>query len=89
MSKVVVSKDGTKIAFEKTGQGPAVIMVSGALGYREFYGGRDLAAELAKDFTVHIYDRRGRGESTDTKPYSVAREIEDIEALIDEAGGIA
>ncbi len=85
----VVSKDGTKIAYEKTGKGPPVIMVNGAMGYREFYGGRELAARLSKDFTVYIYDRRGRGESTDTLPYAVEREIEDIEALIDEAGGFA
>jgi pimeloyl-ACP methyl ester carboxylesterase len=85
----VISKDGTKIAFEKTGQGPAVIMVNGAMGYREFHGGRDLVAELSSAFTVYIYDRRGRGESSDILPYAVEREIEDIEALIDEAGGSA
>jgi pimeloyl-ACP methyl ester carboxylesterase len=64
-------------------------MVNGAMGYREFYGGRDLAAKLSKDFTVYLYDRRSRGESTDTQPYAVEREIEDIEALIEEAGGSA
>ena len=85
--KNVISKDGTRIAFEKTGQGPAVILVDGAMGYREYFGGRPLAAELSKEFTVYTYDRRGRGESTDTQPYAVEREIEDIEALIDEAGG--
>lgn len=85
--KIIMSKDGTTIAFEKSGQGPAVILVNGAMGYREFFGGRPLAAELSKEFTVYDYDRRGRGESTDTHPYAVEREIEDIEALIDEAGG--
>jgi pimeloyl-ACP methyl ester carboxylesterase len=83
----VTSKDGTKIAFEKSGQGPAVILVDGALCYRQHHGGRPLAAELAKYFTIYAYDRRGRGESTDTQPYAVEREIEDIEALINEAGG--
>jgi pimeloyl-ACP methyl ester carboxylesterase len=79
----VTSKDGTQIAYDKTGNGPVVIIVNGALGYREFYGNKDLAEKLSKEFTVIIYDRRGRGESTDTLPYDVKREIEDIEALID------
>jgi pimeloyl-ACP methyl ester carboxylesterase len=83
----VISKDGTRIAFEMSGQGPAVILVDGALSYRQYRGGRPLAAELAAGFTVYTYDRRGRGESTDTRPYVVEREVEDIEALIDEAGG--
>lgn len=85
----VISRDGTSIAFERVGNGPAVILVDGALGYREQWGSRPLAAELAKDFTVYTYDRRGRGESSDTQPYSVEREIEDLKALIDEAGGRA
>jgi pimeloyl-ACP methyl ester carboxylesterase len=85
----VVSKDGTIIGYEKIGSGPAVILVDGALSYREYWGGRPLAAVLSKDCTVYAYDRRGRGESTDTLPYAVEREIEDIEALIDEAGGPA
>lgn len=85
----VISRDGTSIAFERVGNGPAVILVDGALGYREQWGSRPLAAKLAKDFTVYTYDRRGRGESTDTQPYSVEREIEDLKALIDEAGGQA
>jgi pimeloyl-ACP methyl ester carboxylesterase len=88
MSKVM-SKDGTTIAFDKLGQGPAMILVNGAMGYREFFGGKPLAAELSNEFTVYDYDRRGRGESTDTQPYAVEREIEDIEALIEEAGGSA
>jgi pimeloyl-ACP methyl ester carboxylesterase len=85
----VVTRDGTKIAFEKHGRGPAVILVDGAMGYRDHYGRRELASELATSFTAYAYDRRGRGESTDTPPYSVEREIEDLEALIDEAGGRA
>jgi pimeloyl-ACP methyl ester carboxylesterase len=87
--KKVISKDGTTIAFEQSGTGPAVILVDGALAYREHFGGRPLAAELSKDFTVITYDRRGRGESSDTQPYAVEREIEDIEALIDEVGSPA
>jgi pimeloyl-ACP methyl ester carboxylesterase len=82
----VTSKDGTQIAFDRVGAGPAVILVDGALAYREHFGGRPLAAELSIDFTVITYDRRGRGGSSDTPPYAVEREIEDIEALIDEAG---
>jgi pimeloyl-ACP methyl ester carboxylesterase len=82
----VISKDRTTIAYEKRGQGSAVILVDGALAHRDHMGGRPLAAELARDFTVITYDRRGRGGSTDRQPYAVAREIEDIEALIDEVG---
>jgi pimeloyl-ACP methyl ester carboxylesterase len=85
----VVSNDGTTIAFTRTGDGPPVILVDGALCHRKFGPSSDLAAQLAGHFTVYAYDRRGRGESTDTAPYSVEREIEDIEALIKEAGGSA
>lgn len=84
--RAVTSKDGTLIAFDQSGKGPAVLLVDGAMSYREFLGSRPLAAELSTDFTVISYDRRGRGESTNTLPYDVAREIEDIEALIDEVG---
>lgn len=83
------SKDGTTIAYDKSGSGPAIIIVNGALGYREYYGDKELAADLSKKFTVVIYDRRGRGESTDNPPYAVEREIEDVEALIDAVGGKA
>ena len=83
------SKDGTTIAYEKSGQGPALILVDGALCHRAFGPMRPLSALLASDFTVFIYDRRGRGESGDTQPYAVEREIEDIEALINAAGGSA
>lgn len=85
----VVSKDGTKIAYEKMGQGPAVVLVDGALAYRGNFGLVPLAAALSQNFTAYTYDRRGRGDSTDTQPYAVEREIEDIEALIDAAGGSA
>jgi pimeloyl-ACP methyl ester carboxylesterase len=85
----VTSKDGTLIAFDKLGSGSAVILVDGAMGYRAHWGSSPLAAALANEFTVYTYDRRGRGESGDTQPYAVAREIDDIEALIDHAGGSA
>src|SRR5256884_2283339 len=86
---VVTSKDGTNIAYDKQGEGPAVILVAGALCARLSWSGPQLSNLLAPHFTVYNYDRRGRGDSGDTKPYAVAREVEDIEALIDEAGGSA
>src|SRR5438876_10220057 len=85
----VNSKDGTRIVYDKIGHGPAVILVAGAMCSRSFWSGPELAKLLARSFTVYNYDRRGRGDSGDTRPYAVAREIEDIEALIDEAGGSA
>ena len=88
--RTVTSKDGTIIAFDQSGKGPVVILVDGALQYRAFdQGMAQLAELLAQHFSVLHYDRRGRGDSTDTQPYAVEREIEDIEALIDEAGGSA
>ena len=88
MSKTT-SKDGTAIAFEKSGNGRAVILVDGALCYRRLGPMGPIARELASGFTVFTYDRRGRGESEDTAPYSVDREVDDIEALIEVAGGSA
>src|SRR5512135_3420902 len=85
----VTSKDGTKIAYETKGSGPAVILVDGALCYRSFGPMPHLAELLAPHFTVVTYDRRGRGESGNSKPYAVAREVEDIAALIQAAGGPA
>lgn len=85
----VPSKDGTKIAYDKTGQGPALILVGGAFSYRKFSGLLKLAFLLSEHFTVYNYDRRGRGESGNKPTYSIEREIEDLEALIDEAGGSA
>ena len=82
--KKVTSKDGTRIAFDRSGDGPALILVGGALSDRS--GWAPLAKLLAPRFSVISYDRRGRGDSEDKPPYSAAREIEDIEALIDEAG---
>jgi pimeloyl-ACP methyl ester carboxylesterase len=85
----VVSKDGTEIGFTRTGSGPALIIVDGALCYRAFGPAAKLAAALAGHFTVYTYDRRGRGESGGGTPYDVEREVEDIAALIEEAGGSA
>jgi pimeloyl-ACP methyl ester carboxylesterase len=88
--QTVTSKDGTTIAFDQSGEGPTVILVDGALQYRAFdQGMAQLADLLAPHFTVIHYDRRGRGDSTDVQPYALAREVEDIEALIGEAGGSA
>jgi pimeloyl-ACP methyl ester carboxylesterase len=85
----VVSRDGTSIAFERVGDGPPLILVDGALCYRASGPMRPLAALLAPHFTVVTYDRRGRGESGNTAPYAIEREVEDIDALIKAAGGSA
>ena len=83
----VTSRDGTPIAFDRLGDGPPVILACGAMCDRALM--RPIAEELAKHFTVFNYDRRGRGDSADTAPYAVEREIEDIGALVIEAGGTA
>jgi pimeloyl-ACP methyl ester carboxylesterase len=83
----VTSKDGTSIAFDRLGDGPPVILVSG--GSVDRFSNAGLADVLAKDFTVYNYDRRGRGPSGDTPPYAVEREIEDIDAVVTAAGGSA
>ena len=83
----VTSKDGTRIAYEQSGQGPALVIVCGVLGDHHQHAG--LAQLLASHFTVYNIDRRGHGESGFTEPYAVEREIEDIDALITEAGGSA
>jgi pimeloyl-ACP methyl ester carboxylesterase len=85
----VTSADGTTIGYDRTGDGPPVILVDGAFCGRAFGPMPGLAPLLAKHFTVYVYDRRGRGDSGNTQPYAVEREIEDIEALIDAAGGSA
>lgn len=85
----VTSKDGTQIAYETKGRGPALILVDGALCYRSFGPMQGLSDVLAPHFTTYIFDRRGRGESTNSKPYAVEREVEDIAALIEAAGGSA
>ena len=83
------SRDGTTIAYDEQGEGPALILVDGALTVHSSGSGSELAKLLAPHFTVFGFDRRGRGESGDTLPYAVDREIDDIEALIDRAGGPA
>lgn len=83
----VTSKDGTSIAYQRAGTGPAVILVGGGLD--DGSENAALVPELARHFTVVNYARRGRGDSGDTQPYAVEREIEDIDALISEAGGSA
>lgn len=88
----VISKDGTSIAFDALGHGPALILAGGSFEQRAMDSETaQLAAQpiLSNHFTVFHYDRRGRGDSTDTQPYAVEREVEDIEALINEAGGSA
>jgi pimeloyl-ACP methyl ester carboxylesterase len=90
----VTSKDGTAIAYDRQGNGPAVILVGGGLvdpatGRAGRWENAPLAAELAARFTVYNYDRRGRADSGDTLPYAVDRELEDLDALLAEAGGRA
>jgi len=87
MTSHVTSVDGTQIAFDRLGQGPPVVVVSGMFCDRQTT--RELAEQLAQRFSVINYDRRGRGESGDTAPYAVEREVEDLGALITEAGGTA
>lgn len=85
----VESADGTRIAFERTGGGPPLILVEPAGHYREFSAFSGLIPLMSQHFTVYAYERRGRGGSTDTLPYAPAREIEDLAALLAAAGGSA
>ncbi|KOV61692.1 alpha/beta fold hydrolase [Streptomyces sp. MMG1121] len=87
MDKMTTSRDGTALAYEVSGRGPAVILVCGAMST----GGTvaPLAERLADRCTAVVYDRRGRGASGDTAPYEVAREVEDLAALVDAVGGDA
>lgn len=85
----VVSKDGTTIAYDRRGNGPALVLVDGALCSRAQGPMPELAEALADRFTVYTYDRRGRGDSGDTDEYAVEREIEDLAAVIEAAGGSA
>ncbi|MFF4018456.1 alpha/beta fold hydrolase [Streptomyces sp. NPDC001843] len=87
MDKETLSADGTRIAYETTGRGPAVVLVSGAMSAGHTMA--PLAQRLADRFQTVVYDRRGRGESGDTAPYAVEREVEDLAALIDAVGGEA
>src|SRR5579872_859524 len=85
----IMSRDGTRIRYESAGTGPPVVLVGGALTSRTFGVNVSLAKNLASQFTVYSYDRRGRGDSGDNPPYEVRKEIEDIEAVIAAAGGHA
>lgn len=85
----LTSPDGTTIAYSRTGDGPAVILVDGAMCYRGAGPMDPMADQLQDTFTVYTYDRRGRGESSDIQPYDVQREVEDLRALIAVAGGTA
>ncbi|GAB2875718.1 alpha/beta hydrolase [Streptomyces deserti] len=87
MDKKILSRDGTSLAYQSTGQGPAVVLISGAMSTGATVA--PLAGPLSQRFQVVVYDRRGRGESGDTAPYAVEREVEDLAALIDAAGGQA
>jgi len=88
-SHSVRSADGTLIAYDRSGDRPALILVRrrGTIADSAPFGG--LARLLSREFSVYTYDRRGRGQSTDTKPYAPDREVEDLAALIAEAGGSA
>jgi pimeloyl-ACP methyl ester carboxylesterase len=89
MQMKTISKDGTGIVYTQTGSGPVLILVDGAFCSKDFGPMLKLAPLLAESFTVFTYDRRARGESGDTRPYIVQKEIDDIHALINEAGGSA
>jgi pimeloyl-ACP methyl ester carboxylesterase len=85
VAEMTTSADGTKIAFDRIGSGPALILVGGAFNDRRTPV--PLAELLSESFSVSTYDRRGRGDSGDTQPYAVEREIEDLEAVIAATGG--
>lgn len=85
----VTSADGTRIAYDRDGEGPVLILVNGALGFRKFKKFEQLATALSEHFTVINYDRRGRGDSGPAGPASAEREVEDIAALISAHGGRA
>ncbi|MEV0615898.1 alpha/beta hydrolase [Nonomuraea sp. NPDC050404] len=89
VSGVVVSADGTSIAYDRSGEGPALVLVQGAFTDRRHPMMTAIATALARWFTVYNYDRRGRGGSGDTQPYAVGREIEDLAAVVAAAGGSA
>lgn len=85
--ETITSRDGTMIAFDKMGEGPPVVLVCG--GSVDRTADAAIAQQLASDFTVFNYDRRGRGDSGDMQPYAIEREVEDIQVMIEAAGGSA
>jgi pimeloyl-ACP methyl ester carboxylesterase len=87
VAEMTTSADGTAIAFDRRGDGPPLVIVGGA--WNDRHSANPLAEILTADFTVYAYDRRGRGDSGFTEPYAVEREIEDLEAVIEAAGGSA
>ena len=89
MTQFTTSKDGTKIAYSKTGKGKPLVLVYGAFCHRKFGANEKLPQHLSDNFTVYSYDRRGRNESGNTLPYSPQREYEDLQAVINEAEGNA
>ncbi|CAA9467243.1 MAG: hypothetical protein AVDCRST_MAG65-408, partial [uncultured Solirubrobacteraceae bacterium] len=89
-SATVRSADGTSIAYTRRGTGPAVILIDGALCHRGMGPNFELGGLLAeRGLTTYVYDRRGRGESGMTGPYALEREVEDVAALLEAAGGSA
>ena len=89
MTHFTTSKDGTNIAYSKTGKGKPLVLVDGAFCHRKFGANEKLPQHLSDNFTVYSYDRRGRSESENTLPYSPQKEYEDLQAVINEAGGNA
>jgi pimeloyl-ACP methyl ester carboxylesterase len=87
MPEFVKSTDGTSIAYDVAGIGPSLVITGGAFNTRHSPG--ELVGLLAPHFTVYTWDRRGRGDSGDTPPYSVERETDDLAAVIQAAGGAA
>ncbi|MGN6127854.1 MAG: alpha/beta fold hydrolase [Humibacter sp.] len=79
---VAHSADGTAIAYETHGDGPGVILIDGAMCFRDAGPMRPICTQLDEDFTVLMYDRRGRGQSADTLPHSVDRELDDLDVLL-------
>jgi pimeloyl-ACP methyl ester carboxylesterase len=86
-TEFTTSTDGTRIAFSREGSGPTIVLVDGAMCYREFGPAKPFTDELKGDFTVVSYDRRGRGESGDSSTYDVKLEIDDLTAVLDAVGG--
>ena len=87
MPEFTISADGTSIAYDMAGSGPALVLTGGAFNTRQSPG--PLVGLLAPHFTVYTWDRRGRGDSGNTPPYAIERELDDLAAVIAAAGGSA